>query len=208
MVLLCWAPSIIHPTDCFRAVCLLCRRGTTAADRWTGRALPVVAGLTCGIAPRQQDAQGRTIHTLRWSASNRQTRPAMAASPSSVASTLLVKVWLPIQPGFSGWTRFEPRWIMVRCRPANVEEIRRKIRRQEYEYPMHAADQSVRRHVAHPSDKYGPSCLVLGYTKAGRPLHIECTHPARTRIKIITVYAPDSAEWVDFISRRGASHEL
>jgi len=207
MVLLCWAPSIIHPTDCFRAVCLLCRRGTTAADRWTGRALPVVAGLTCGIAPRQQDAQGRTIHTLRWSASNRQTRPAMAASPSSVASTLLVKVWLPIQPGFSVWTQFELRWIMVRCRPAND-------RRDSPQDPTAgvrvspACGQSVLRHVAHPSDKYGPSCLVLGYTEVGRPLHIECTHPARTRIRIITVYAPDPAEWVDFISRRGASHEL
>jgi hypothetical protein len=98
-----------------------------------------------------------------------------------------------------------------------IEEIRRRIQRQQYEYSLHAADQSVLRHIArreveealesgaviedYPSDKYGPSCLVLGYTKAGRPLHIQCTHPVRARIKIITVYEPDPAEWVDFTKR-------
>jgi hypothetical protein len=59
----------------------------------------------------------------------------------------------------------------------------------------------VLRHVAHPSDKYGPSCLVLGYTKTGSPLHIECTRPARTRIRIITVYEPDPGAWVNFKKR-------
>jgi hypothetical protein len=99
-----------------------------------------------------------------------------------------------------------------------IEEIRRKIERQEYEYSLHAAEQSILRHIArteveealesgaviedYPSDKYGPSCLVLGYTKGGRPLHIQCTHPVRTRIKIITVYVPDPGEWVDFKKRR------
>jgi hypothetical protein len=98
-----------------------------------------------------------------------------------------------------------------------IKEIRRKIQRQEYEYSLHAADQSVLRHIArreveeaiesgaviedYPSDKYGPSCLVLGYTKAGRRLHIQCTHAVRTRIKIITVYEPDPGEWVDFKKR-------
>jgi hypothetical protein len=43
--------------------------------------------------------------------------------------------------------------------------------------------------------------LVLGYTKAGRRLQIQCTHPVRTRIKIITVYEPDPGEWVDFKKR-------
>lgn len=30
----------------------------------------------------------------------------------------------------------------------------------------------------YPNDKYGPSCLVLGFTQAGRPLHSAPTHPA------------------------------
>jgi hypothetical protein len=98
-----------------------------------------------------------------------------------------------------------------------IEEIRRKSQRQKYEHSLHAAEQSVLRRIArreveealecgaviedYPSDKYGPSCLVLGYTKGGRPLHIQCTHPVRARIKIITVYVPDPGEWVDFQKR-------
>jgi hypothetical protein len=29
-----------------------------------------------------------------------------------------------------------------------IEEIRRKVQRQEYEYSLHAADQSILRHIA------------------------------------------------------------
>ena len=43
----------------------------------------------------------------------------------------------------------------------------------------------------YPNDKYGPSCLVLGYTKAGRPLHVQCSYPSRPLVKIITLYEPD-----------------
>ncbi len=98
-----------------------------------------------------------------------------------------------------------------------IEEIRRRIKLQEYEYSLHAADQSIVRHIArkeveeavengtviedYPSDKYGPSCLVFGHTKAGRPLHIQCTHPVRNQIKVITVYEPDPREWIAFKKR-------
>ncbi|MBC7817642.1 MAG: DUF4258 domain-containing protein [Planctomycetaceae bacterium] len=54
----------------------------------------------------------------------------------------------------------------------------------------------------YPNDKYGPSCLVLGFTTAGRPIHIQCSHPSRPMIKIITVYQPDPDEWDDFKHRR------
>ena len=76
-----------------------------------------------------------------------------------------------------------------------IEEIRRKIRLQEYEYSLHAVDRSILRGIArrdveeaiesgtlienYPSDKYGPSCLILGFTWAGRPLHIQCSHSVR-----------------------------
>jgi hypothetical protein len=99
-----------------------------------------------------------------------------------------------------------------------MEEIRRKVQRQEYEYSLHSANQSILRHIArreveeafesgmviedYASDKYGPSCLVFGYTKGGRALHVQCTHPVRFRIKIITVYEPDPAEWIGFMKRR------
>lgn len=29
----------------------------------------------------------------------------------------------------------------------------------------------------YPDDKYGPSCLILGFTLAGRPLHSQCSYP-------------------------------
>ena len=27
----------------------------------------------------------------------------------------------------------------------------------------------------YPEDKYGPSCLILGFTVYGRPLHVQCS---------------------------------
>ena len=54
----------------------------------------------------------------------------------------------------------------------------------------------------HPDDKYGPSCLILGFTGAGRPLHIQCSYPSRPLIKIITLYQPDVQLWGDYRIRR------
>lgn len=54
----------------------------------------------------------------------------------------------------------------------------------------------------YPDDKYGPSCLILSFTQAGRPLHIQCSYPSRPLMKIITLYEPDPAEWVEFRVRR------
>lgn len=54
----------------------------------------------------------------------------------------------------------------------------------------------------YPGDKYGPSCLILGFTKAGRALHLQCSHPSRPLIKIITLYEPDPDLWTDFRVRK------
>lgn len=54
----------------------------------------------------------------------------------------------------------------------------------------------------YPEDKYGPSCLILGFTSVGRPLHVQCSDPARPLIKIITVYEPDAELWIDLRIRR------
>jgi len=51
-------------------------------------------------------------------------------------------------------------------------------------------------------DKYGPSSLVLGFTKTGRALHMHCSYAARPIIKIITMYEPDPSLWVDFRIRK------
>ena len=100
-----------------------------------------------------------------------------------------------------------------------LEEIRRKIQRRQYEFSKHAVDQSIVREITvlemeeallgeiefledYPEDKYGPSCLILGFTKTGRPLHIQCSYPNRPLIKIITLYEPDPDLWVDFRIRK------
>ena len=69
-----------------------------------------------------------------------------------------------------------------------IDEIRSKITEGQFEYSKHAVDQSILRHIAvqevreaiitaeiienYPNDKYGPSCLMLGFTSVQRPLHI------------------------------------
>jgi hypothetical protein len=54
----------------------------------------------------------------------------------------------------------------------------------------------------YPDDKYGPSCLIFGRTREGRPLHIQCSYPSRPLINIITLYEPDPDLWIDFRMRR------
>jgi len=99
-----------------------------------------------------------------------------------------------------------------------IEQIQAKFSAGEFEFTRHATDQSILRQITvqdlrdaiqsgeiiedYPDDKYAPSCLILGYTKSGRPLHIQCSHPSRPIIKIITLYQPDPALWVDDRMRR------
>lgn len=99
-----------------------------------------------------------------------------------------------------------------------IEQIREKIAQNQFEFSKHAVDQSILRHVSvqelheavangeiiqdYPDDKYGPSCLILGYTQAGRPLHFQCSYPFRPLIRIITLYEPDPNQWIDFKVRR------
>ncbi len=100
-----------------------------------------------------------------------------------------------------------------------LEEIQSKILRRQYEFSKHAVDQSIIREISivemeeailgrselvedYSEDKYGPSCLILGFTKTGRPLHIQCSYPSRPLIKIITLYEPDQDLWVTFRIRK------
>jgi hypothetical protein len=54
----------------------------------------------------------------------------------------------------------------------------------------------------YPDDKYGPSCLILGVTAGARPLHIHCSYPSWPQVKVITLYEPDPARWINFKIRR------
>lgn len=99
-----------------------------------------------------------------------------------------------------------------------INLLRQKIGSNKFEFTKHALDQSILRRITvqevheaiengevienYPDDKYGPSCLVFGATKLGRPLHLQCSHPSRENVKIITLYQPDPEEWIDYKVRR------
>ena len=100
-----------------------------------------------------------------------------------------------------------------------LEGIRDKVRQRQYEFSKHAVDQSVVRSISvaeleeailgpseliedYPDDKYGPSCLILGFTDSERPLHVQCSYPSRPLVKVITLYEPDPELWVDSRTRR------
>lgn len=99
-----------------------------------------------------------------------------------------------------------------------MEDIRIKFINNQFEFSKHATDQSILREIRvveirqaiktgeiiedYPNDKYGPSCLILGFIENHRAIHIHCSYPTRPLIKIITVYEPDTVKWIDNKVRR------
>lgn len=99
-----------------------------------------------------------------------------------------------------------------------AEQIRRKVAEDRFELSEHAVKQAGVRRITvrelrealgrgeviedYPDDKYGPSCLVLGVTDGGRPLHVQCSYPSRPVLKVITLYEPDPELWTDHRQRR------
>ena len=100
----------------------------------------------------------------------------------------------------------------------NLEEIRRQLEKGQFDFSRHALKRAVERNISdleiieagrrvviieqYPEDKYSPSCLLLGYTQAGRPLHLQVSVSERETLKIITIYQPDPVEWIDDRRRR------
>jgi hypothetical protein len=88
-----------------------------------------------------------------------------------------------------------------------IKELRSKIASGQFAFSQRAVDQTIIRRISvqevreafvdsqvietYPEGKLGPSCLVLGYTLAGRPLHVLCNYPSRPLVKVITLYEPD-----------------
>ena len=99
-----------------------------------------------------------------------------------------------------------------------IEGIREKVTTAAFEFSQHAVDQSILRHISvgeiveaitggeviedYPTDKYGPSCLIMGFTQSGRAVHVQCSYPARPLVKIITTYEPHPDQWIDYKQRR------
>lgn len=99
-----------------------------------------------------------------------------------------------------------------------IEKIKSRIKADKHRFTIHAFERCVERGISpeqvksailsgeiiedYPEDKYGPSCLVYGVTKAGEILHVQCSMDP---VWIITVYDPtlNPEEWdKDFKRRR------
>ena len=84
-----------------------------------------------------------------------------------------------------------------------IDDIKAKFAVDQFEFSQHAVDQSLLESITvaetreaiaageviedYPNDKYGPSCLILGWTNARRPLHIQCSYPSRPLLKVVTL---------------------
>ena len=88
----------------------------------------------------------------------------------------------------------------------------------EFEFSRHALKRAVERNIGeqeirqagmgasviedYPHDKYSPSCLLLGFARTGRPLHIQVSLADTSFVRIVTLYEPSAAEWIDYSQRR------
>jgi hypothetical protein len=99
-----------------------------------------------------------------------------------------------------------------------ITAIRKQLADGEFEFSNHAFRRAVERNMSeaeirqagsmatiiesYPTDKYSPSCLLLGYTQAGRVLHLQVSQAETPLVKIITLYEPDPEEWDETYSKR------
>ena len=99
-----------------------------------------------------------------------------------------------------------------------LEQVRTQLSDGEFEFTRHALMRVVERNISeqeiaqagieaniieeYANDKYSPSCLLLGFTRTGRPLHIQVSLTDTYLVRIITVYEPDPREWSNHSTRR------
>lgn len=100
----------------------------------------------------------------------------------------------------------------------SLEIIQNQLSTGEFEFSRHALKRVVERNISdqeirqagaqatviedYPDDKYSPSWLLLGFTEAGRALHVQVSLADTDLAKIITIYEPDPNEWVNYSQRR------
>ena len=100
----------------------------------------------------------------------------------------------------------------------DIEQIRYDIIAGRFEFSRHAFRRAVERNISaediiqagamaevieeYPDDKYLPSCLLLGFTREQRPLHMQICYTDANMVKIITLYEPDPRQWQEYRKRR------
>jgi hypothetical protein len=100
----------------------------------------------------------------------------------------------------------------------NLQEIQQQLLTGNFEFTRHAFKRSIERNISkkeiqqtglnvilienYPDDKYSPSFLLLGFTETHRPLHLQVSLIDSDKLKIITLYEPDSNQWINYQIRR------
>jgi hypothetical protein len=99
-----------------------------------------------------------------------------------------------------------------------VEYIREQVKADNYEFSLHAEHEREDEHILveeieqsvisgellenYPDDPRGHSCLILGFTRAGRAIHSVWGLLPDGRVRVITVYIPLPPKWIDPWTRR------
>ncbi len=101
--------------------------------------------------------------------------------------------------------------------------VQSRVRAKQYRLSSHAerereADQISMREIEeallsnrldviedYPNDPRGASCLLVGFTRESKPIHLVCGISLPDVIVVITTYRPDPAEWIDWRRRKEPS---
>lgn len=91
--------------------------------------------------------------------------------------------------------------------------IRAEVEQQTYEISLHADDERIADGLTivqlefvllhceiieeYPEDPRGESCLVLGFTPEGSPVHVVCGKNPSGHLILVTVYIPTMPKWRD-----------
>ncbi len=100
----------------------------------------------------------------------------------------------------------------------SLEEVQKQLQAGNFEFTRHAFKRAVERNISeqeikelsasfeliedYPEDKYSPSSLLLGFTQDRRAIHMQVSRVESARVKIITLYEPDSAKWNNYKRRK------
>lgn len=95
-----------------------------------------------------------------------------------------------------------------------LAQVRTQLSAGEFDFTRHAVKRAVERNISvqeiveagataeaieeYADDKYTPSCLLLGFTQAGKPLHLQVSLTDTFLVRIITWYEPSEQEWSNY----------
>lgn len=95
----------------------------------------------------------------------------------------------------------------------DLERVSRLTAQGCYEFSEHAERERIHDHFSvadvkgvatngeliedYPEDPRGHSCLMLGWSEDGRPIHVVLTILPTDVVRFITVYEPTKPKWID-----------